>query len=220
MFTVAPANRSLAAVPPTSARASSTHRAQPGSCEIGGGDEAVVASADHDRVVVVARPGAGPGHVLDCRHDLPVSIRHSLSRSAAHGLAWRCVIPITSTRRTPGPRHRPRPRRPEHPRPAARGDRAARPTPAVQHRSPDRRARGDDGGGAGRRGTRRVDAPAARLHEVERARLVGRHDLAVGNHAVVGARRHRAVRGDDARPQARVHERPRRQLRTGRRGQP
>ena len=43
-------------------------------------------------------------------------------------------------------------------------------------------------------------AAAARLHEVERARLVGRHDLAVGDDAAGRARRHRPLRRHDARP--------------------
>ena len=55
-------------------------------------------------------------------------------------------------------------------------------------------------------------AAAAGLHEVERARLVGGHGLAVGHDAAGRARRHRPLRGDDAGAAARLPQRPRRQL--------
>ena len=97
-------------------------------------------------------------------------------------------------------------------RAAARCDRAARPAPAVQHRLADRRAGRRGSGRACRRRARRVAAAGAGVHEVERARLVGRHDLAVARHAADGARRHRPLRRHHAGPQARVLQRPRRQL--------
>ena len=55
MLTVAPANGSLAAVPPTVVACLDEQRAQAGPGEVGGADQAVVAGADDDRVVVVRR---------------------------------------------------------------------------------------------------------------------------------------------------------------------
>ena len=52
MLTVPPANGSLAAVPPTDVAGLDQQRAQPGAGQVGGAHQAVVAGADHDRVVV------------------------------------------------------------------------------------------------------------------------------------------------------------------------
>ena len=73
---------------------------------------------------------------------------------------------------------------------------------------------------AGRRRARRVAAADAGVHEVERARLVGGHGLAVGHHAAGGARRHRPLRRHHPGEAARVPQRSRRQQRAAQRGQP
>ena len=111
-------------------------RAHAGAGEVGGGDQPVVAGADHDRVEVVARSRRGSATSI-----VPVS-RTSRCRSRLDGVACRCDIRIPPTRRTARARHRPAARRAQHPGPAARRGRAARPAPAVQHRPADRRARG------------------------------------------------------------------------------
>ena len=104
-------------------------RAQPGPGQVGGGDEPVVPGADDDRVVVV--PAAAPR----CRHP-----PHLLT-----GPSWSAG----SVARVPADRRLAHLRAPDiarcltraqHRRAAARGDRAARPAPAVQHRPADRRA--------------------------------------------------------------------------------
>ncbi len=98
------------------------------------------------------------------------------------------------------------------PDPTARRDRTARPPPAVLDRPGDRR-RGRRGRRArARRRARSVAAPAARVHEVERARVVRGHGLAVGDDVARGARRHRPVAGDAAGQASRLPQRSRRQL--------
>ena len=52
MFTVPPANDSLAAVPPTDAAGLDQQRAQAGLGQVRGAHQAVVPGADHDRVEV------------------------------------------------------------------------------------------------------------------------------------------------------------------------
>ena len=56
MLTVAPAERLAGRrCHPPSARASTSRTVEPGACQVGGGDQAVVAGAHHDRVEVVVR---------------------------------------------------------------------------------------------------------------------------------------------------------------------
>ena len=80
------------------------------------------------------------------------------------------------------------------------------------------RGRGDRAGGGDE-----LDAwllPTAGLHEVQRARLVGGHVLAVGHDPAGRARRPRPLRGGHAGPHAGLHERPRRELVAAERGLP
>ena len=65
-----------------------------------------------------------------------------------------------------------------------------------------------------------VAAADAAVHEVQRARLVAGHGVAVGDHAAGGARRHRPLRRHHAGPAAGLPQRPRRQQRAAQRRQP
>ncbi len=95
-----------------------------------------------------------------------------------------------------------------------RGGRAPRAAPAAGHRRPAGRGAGHRGGRAGgRRRPRPLAAADAGLHQVRRAPLGARHDVAELGDADVDAGRPRPVGGRHPGPQARLHERPRRQHR-------
>ena len=146
-----------------------------------------------------------------CSEQVPEVVRRASHGGNAVSLA--CARDRSTALRALRPRPQRLPRPGQRAR-AARGcDRAARPAPAGRHRPDHRAGAGRAGGGPVRRRAGPLAAPAPGVHQVQRARLVGRHLLAVGGHAHRGAARPRAQRGAHPGPAAGVPQRARRQLR-------
>ena len=134
-LTVAPANGSLAAVPPTSARASSEQRPQSGPGQVGGRHQPVVPGADRR-----SRRSRCRRHARHCGRPARAPIVVPTGPSCVASVpCQRASDRLLADLRAPDVERLDRRR--EHPRPAARRHRAARPAPAVQHRPGDRRAR-------------------------------------------------------------------------------
>ena len=130
-LTIAPANASLAAVPPTSARASSSSVDRPGPGEIGGGHQPVVPGTDDDGVDVVVRR-------LACAPLCPLGVGASpIRRYRCRSVTLRSRPPARAT--CVPPERAERAVRAQHRRAAARRHRAARPAPAAAHRPARRR---------------------------------------------------------------------------------
>ena len=156
------------------------------------------------------RRDAGPREVR--RADEPVVARADHDRAVVHRASYDATDGSSSPGRPPRAASGRADRARLDPDPTPRSDRTARPPPAVLDRPGDRRRGGRGRGARARRRARPLAAPAARVHEVERARLVRGHGLAVGDDVARGARRHRPVAGDTAGEASRLPQRARWQL--------